>query len=127
MNLATRRRVRLRAGDRCEYCTLPQSAVPLVRFHIEHIIALKHGGNDEDTNLALACFHCNVHKGSNIAGIDPETGELMELFNPRTQHWHNHFTVDNDLILGLTSHGRTTVDVLKMNGEDLRALRREVP
>ena len=30
---------------------------------------------DED-NLALACAHCNRHKGPNLAGFDPETGML---------------------------------------------------
>jgi len=34
-------------------------------------------------NLALACLHCNQHKGPNIAGRNPETGEIVELFHPR--------------------------------------------
>jgi hypothetical protein len=34
-----------RAGQRCEYCRLPQAVMP-VTFHVEHIVARKHGGDD---------------------------------------------------------------------------------
>jgi 5-methylcytosine-specific restriction endonuclease McrA len=39
--------VRQRAGRRCEYCHLPDSAMEPEDFHVEHIIARKHGGSDE--------------------------------------------------------------------------------
>lgn len=42
-------------------------------------------------NLALACFHCNNHKGPNIGGIDQETGEKAFFYNPRTDTRHEHF------------------------------------
>jgi hypothetical protein len=57
MDADTRKRVRERAGDRCEYCLLPQSGLPIARFHIEHVIARQHGGTDAPDNLALACHH----------------------------------------------------------------------
>jgi 5-methylcytosine-specific restriction endonuclease McrA len=60
---ALRERVGARALRRCEYCHLQQALVPLVVFHVDHIVARKHGGGDGDENLALACFHCNLHKG----------------------------------------------------------------
>ena len=41
----------------------------LMPFQEDHIIARKHRGGSERSNLATACFHCNNHKGSNIAGI----------------------------------------------------------
>ena len=91
MDDATRRRVRSRAGDRCEYCGLPQDAVPLVTFHIEHVTPKQHGGTDDPANLALACYHCNLHKGPNLAGIDPDTGERTPLYDPRRQRWDDHF------------------------------------
>jgi 5-methylcytosine-specific restriction endonuclease McrA len=84
MDQATRQGVRVRAGDQCEYCRLPQEWSPLARLQIEHIRPKKHGGTDDDGNLALACIHCNCHKGSNLTGIDPQTEEIVELFNPRT-------------------------------------------
>ena len=73
--------VRRRAAGRCEYCLFPESASEL-HFHIDHIIAEKHGGQSESENLALACFSCNLRKGPNIAGLDPDTRELTPLFNP---------------------------------------------
>jgi 5-methylcytosine-specific restriction endonuclease McrA len=53
-----KRQVRRRARYRCEYCQLPQSAWP-VRHQVEHIIAEQHEGDDEPSNLALACAHWN--------------------------------------------------------------------
>jgi 5-methylcytosine-specific restriction endonuclease McrA len=60
MNAATKLAVRERALDRCEYCRLPQSAQLYVTFHVEHILARKHGGTDDPSNLALACERCNA-------------------------------------------------------------------
>lgn len=84
MDQIKRRRVRERARDRCEYCQLPQEHSPVAKLQIEHIIPKKHGGNDDLKNLALACIDCNLHKGSNLTGIDPETGTIVQLYNPRT-------------------------------------------
>jgi hypothetical protein len=125
MVAAIRRQIRERAGNRCEYCHLPQAAAPLVPFHVEHIIAIQHGGSDEPANLALACFHCNLHKGPNIAGIDPDTGELVALFDPRNQTWTDHFEQFGSSIVGQTTIGRATVAVLAMNADQLRQLRIE--
>jgi hypothetical protein len=72
MDAAVRELVRERAGNRCEYCRLRQDHTPFV-LQIEHIIARKHGGGDELSNLALACDRCNLHKGSDLTAIDPET------------------------------------------------------
>jgi 5-methylcytosine-specific restriction endonuclease McrA len=83
IDAATRRLVRDRAGDKCEYCGLPQIRSPLAALQIEHILPRKHGGGDAPENLALACIDCNLCKGSNIAGIDPATGAMTELFHPR--------------------------------------------
>jgi 5-methylcytosine-specific restriction endonuclease McrA len=77
-----KRRVRRRARHRCEYCQLPQSASQ-ARPQVEHIIADQHEGGDEPSNLALACIHCNLHKGPNIAGLDPVTRDLTRLYDPR--------------------------------------------
>lgn len=117
--------VRQRAGDRCEYCRLKQEHLPFSTFHVEHIIARQHGGSDNPGNLALACDRCNAYKGPNLTGIDPETGEVVRLFNPRVHRWETHFREVEASILGLTSMGRATVRVLNMNEERrvrLRAL-----
>lgn len=109
-----KRLVRQRANDRCEYCHMLQS-VSALRLQIEHIIAVKHGGTDEDQNLALACIDCNLGKGSNLAGLDPDTGALTSLFHPRRHIWSEHFAWNGPVLTGLTPEGRTTIVVLNIN------------
>lgn len=113
----------LEAAGRCEYCLFPESASELP-FHIDHIIAQKHGGQSESENLAWACFSCNLRKGPNIAGLDPETGELTPLFNPRTHGWADHFAWDGLLLRGKTAIGRATVAVLDINQVDSMTIRK---
>jgi hypothetical protein len=126
MDAATRRNVRQRAHDCCEYCRLPQSAQPFVPFHIEHIIARQHGGTNDPENLCLACERCNAAKGPNLAGRDPATGDIERLFDPRHQAWHEHFEFRGPVIVGLTAIGRATVGVLNMNERRRVQLRTEL-
>lgn len=114
--------VRTRAGLRCEYCRLPERYYTEL-FQIEHIVARSHGGGDDHHNLALACRHCNLHKGTNLSGIDPLTSRLTRLFNPRTDNWAEHFTIQRGVVCGLTAVGRTTVSVLNMNTDRRSELR----
>ena len=123
MDAATRQHVRDRAGNRCEYCGLRQEHSPLVPLQIEHVTPKKHGGSDESDNLALACIDCNLHKGPNLAGRDPETGQITALYNPRTNRWADHFERSGPHIVGKTAVGRTTIYVLDMNGEERVELR----
>lgn len=109
-----RRRVRRRARYRCEYCQFPQSALP-VRHQVDPIIAEQHEGADEPSNLALACAHCNLHKGPNLSGIDPVTRDLTRLYNPRQDRWREHFAWQGAVLIGLTGIGRTTIQVLAIN------------
>lgn len=43
------------------------------------------------------------------------TGELAPLYNPRLQHWDEHFELVGDEIIGKTPIGRITVRLLQMN------------
>jgi 5-methylcytosine-specific restriction endonuclease McrA len=113
-----RRRVRRRARYRCEYCQLPQSASE-ARHQVDHVIADQHEGGDEYSNLALACIHDNLHKGPNIAGLDPVTRELTRLYNPRRDRWREHFAWQGAVLIGLTAVGRTTIQVLAINDRDV--------
>ena len=123
MDAATRELVRKRAGDRCEYCRLTQRHMPVPTFHTEHIVARKHRGGDEPENLALACDQCNLHKGADLSGLDPNTGEMVRLFHPRRDVWSDHFRFDGAQIAGLTPCGRTTAWLLQMNSEERVELR----
>jgi HNH endonuclease len=123
MGARLRQFVRQRAKNCCEYCALAQDSEPL-SFHIEHIIPRQHGGKDSAENLALACHHCNLHKGTNLSGLDPKTGKLTRLFHPRLDDWDEHFKNREGEIIGLSAVGRTTLNLLRMN-EDGRLQLRE--
>jgi hypothetical protein len=125
MNAATRDFVRQRARERCEYCRLHQRHSELAH-HVEHIVARSHGGSSSPENLALSCHRCNLHKGPNLSGIDPETGELVPLFHPRQDHWTEHFFYEDVRIEGITATGRATVQVLAMNDARRLDIRREL-
>jgi hypothetical protein len=120
---AIRAQVRTRARDCCEFCGLGQERELFFTFHVEHIIARQHRGADDLENLALACYHCNLHKGTNLTSLDPQTGELTALFHPRLQRWSDHFLMNGTLVTGTSAVGRTTVALLKMNAPDRRRLR----
>jgi len=91
MDRHTRQFVHERAKNQCEYCGLSQELSPVAQLQIEHIVPRKHGGGDNEQNLALACIDCNLAKSSNLTGIDPATEAIVQLFNPRTQDWDEHF------------------------------------
>jgi hypothetical protein len=121
-----------RAGNRCEYCRLPQGAFRR-RFHIEHIIARQHGGSASLDNLAFASWTCNLKKGPNLSGIDPATGLVAALFHPREHHWLEHFSAHVATLVplgieirGLTPVGRATVRVLALNEEMRQMVRYEL-
>jgi len=118
-----RRRVRQRAGNRCEYCRLHQEHEAESPFHIEHIVAQQHGGTDYEENLALACCWCNAIKGPNLASVDPDTGMLTRLFHPRKDRWADHFRRAGAQIIGMTDVGRTTAWLLQFNEADNLAQR----
>ncbi len=125
MDRAVRELVRRRAGESCEYCGIPQSATPLIAFHVEHVLARQHGGTDDIECLALACDRCNAYKGPNLTGIDPDTGKVVPLFHPRQDAWADHFAVRGGRVVGLSPAGRATVRLLNMNAPRRVELRRE--
>jgi len=101
---------------------LPSLVYPLP-FHVDHIIARQHGGRSVLENLAFSCLHCNRHKGPNIAGRDPTTGELSRLFHPRRDQRNDHFEWVGSELIGKTAIGRITIQVLAINAPDFRAVR----
>ena len=122
---AYRSEVARRAHYRCEYCLYPEAAssTPL---EVEHLIPEAKGGITTLDNLALCCRSCNLHKYVKVDAADPITGETTSLFNPRGQHWREHFTLDRDTgaIQGVTPAGRATEKALVLNSPHAVATRR---
>ena len=112
------RRVREAARQRCGYCLSPQHLV-MARLEIEHILPHARGGTDDEPNLWLSCPLCNGHKSDRTEGLDPETGQIVPLFNPRRQSWNEHFRWADDgiRIFGLTPTGRATVVLLRLSDD----------
>ncbi|REJ96622.1 MAG: HNH endonuclease [Planctomycetota bacterium] len=122
----TRQLVRDRAGNRCEYCHLPQADAPYFTFHVEHIRAKQHGGGDDPANLCLACPDCNSAKGPNLSAIDPDSDQLTPLFQPRTDSWDEHFEYSGAIIEGRTGRGRATARLLRFNDPERVRIREEL-
>jgi hypothetical protein len=110
-----RRLVRDRAAHRCEYCHLPDFHPVGEPFHMEHVRAKQHGGDNNPENLAWACHRCNFCKGPNLTGIDPKTEKVVSLFHPRADKWEEHFVLRGAELRGRTPKGRATVELLQMN------------
>jgi hypothetical protein len=105
-----------RAEHRCEYCAAPE-AVFNFPFEVEHVVPSSRGGSDHESNLALTCRSCNIHKSAALSGWDDGSQTETTLFNPRLDRWREHFELDLDRgeIRGLTATGRVTVAQLRMN------------
>jgi hypothetical protein len=114
-----------RAQKRCEYCQswMHNAIHP---FNIDHIIPGKEGGTHDPENLALSCGGDNNNKGDRTTAPDPLTKDVVPLFHPRKDNWALHFAWSEDFLdmIGLTPTGRATVELLKLNREGLRNMRR---
>jgi len=110
-----RQQVTERAQGLCEYCQTAQIIV--VTMEVDHIIPVSASGQTSLENLCLMCRGCNSFKHDIQKGLDPDTGEQVDLFNPRKQKWSDHFSWNEDatLIIGLTATGRATINQLRMN------------
>ena len=114
-----RQQVRKRANYLCEYCHALEEA-SAARFEIDHIQPRSLGGSDAFKNLALACQRCNSYRYNFTKGIDPESQDLITLFNPRLQRWNEHFVWKQGglIIQGKTSVGRATCNRLDLNDQN---------
>lgn len=107
------RHVHERANYTCEYCQTSQRVIGQA-MHVEHIDP---SGGDNLENLCLSCSSCNLSKARATSALDPLTGQITPLFNPRVQSWAEHFQwAENGIrLVGLTTMGRATIIRLKMN------------
>ena len=117
-------RVRQRARFLCEYCHTSEQW-QYVPFTVDHVLPVAKGGQTELENLALACFHCNRRKSDLVTAVDPQTDEVVPIFNPRQDKWNEHFvwSADGLTIVALTAVGRATVNQLALNRERIIPIR----
>ena len=130
-----RERVKRAAGYQCEYCKMR-----LWPLTVDHVIPkfrwsatdererhqLPFADPDDERNLCCACFECNViGKRQRETGVDPHTGDVVRLFNPRSDDWSDHFEwVEGFIeIRGRTAVGRATVELLGLNSDRYREQR----
>lgn len=112
-----------RARNICEYCLIAEED-SFYRHQIEHIISLKHDGDSDRSNLALACVFCNRNKGSDVGTFSGIDRTFTRFYNPRTDSWNEHFKLEGILIAGLTDIGEGTARILRFNGDDRLAERK---
>ena len=101
-----------RARHRCSYCQTAESVTGSM-FTVDHVIPEALGGHTTAENLCLACWECNRLKRARIAGVDPDSGAVVRLFNPNVQRlartlrmaegWPANRRLDSDR----TSHGHS--------------------
>lgn len=65
----------------CAYCgiDLDPTAPPQTTHAIEldHIIPVSKGGTDDESNLALACWQCNISKSSKSFSVLPPKKKML--------------------------------------------------
>ncbi len=121
-----REAVEKRAKYVCEYCLIPQMDAHFIH-HIDHILPRQHGGRTVLENLALACWRCNINKGTNVGTFDLETRNLTRFFNPRIDIWSENFHLhENGIFELLTAESRVTARILKFNDSERIEERREL-
>ena len=121
---ALRQQVTERAQGLCEYCQRAQ--IIIVTMEIDHIVPQTADGETELGNLCLVCRGCNSFKQDFQNGVDPLTGDVVALFNPRLEQCSAHFewSENGTTLIGLTVTGRATIERLRMNSDGILASRR---
>ena len=119
-----REQVIKRANNRCEYCLLSQTGQEAT-FHIDLVSPRTLKGGTTLDNLALACVSCSLRKSAKVSATDPENGLEVQLYNPRSQLWSEHFQWKGALAVPLTTIGRATIAALALNRSIMLEIRRE--
>lgn len=112
-----------RASYKCEYCLIHKDDT-FFPCQIDHIISIKHGGGNDEENLAYSCIYCNRNKGSDLGSVLLPDTTLVRFYNPRIDQWHDHFSIEEGMIIGKTAIGKVTIKVLGLNTPE-RVLERQ--
>jgi len=103
-----------RANFKCEYCRIPDLGAG-ISFHIDHILASKHGGMTTLENLAYCCPECNIFKGTDFATFLFGNEKSIRFFNPRKDEWEEHFENVDGLIQFKSEIGQATINIFQIN------------
>lgn len=124
MNKSLRKRVKERARYLCEYCLSPERFCTAY-YEGDHITPSSAGGKDEFENFANTCGGCNNNKSNATHAVDPFTGQIVSLYNPRIHIWAEHFCWNDTylVMIGTSPIGRATIKKLKLNREEVVNLR----
>ena len=110
--------IRLQVKERaiycCEYCKLPE-LFSFIGFELDHIIPLKHGGNNNFDNLAWACAVCNNCKGTDVGTFLLPDLDLIRFYHPRLDNWEDHFELSRPMITPKTNIGEATIKIFQFN------------
>ena len=117
--------VKNRANECCEYCRVPE-IFSFLGYEIDHIIAIKHGGTNDLSNLAWACTICNNLKGTDIGTMLLPEQTIVRFYNPRTDIWEEHFETSKALINSKTEIGEATVKIFQFNSLERLRERQEL-
>lgn len=121
-----RKTVAERANFRCEYCRI-SALDSFFKFHIDHIISVKHGGETVSENLAYACQICNLNKGTDLFTYLEAPTDAVRFFNPRQDEWTEHFDVKHTgRIISKTPVGAATIKIFNLNHPESIIERREM-
>lgn len=93
-----------RDGFACRYCG---RQAPDVKLHVDHIVPVARGGNNDPDNLITACADCNLGKGVSVPDLaDLDTTELLaeewlrlfeQLWDERNSLDERHYEEDAEL------------------------------
>lgn len=103
-----------RANYACEYCRR-REAYSFIKFQIDHIISLKHGGLTLSENLAYSCPIFNGNKGSDVGTMLQNEEIFVRLFNPRKHDWVEHFGLVEGAFVPKSEIAEATIKVLDLN------------
>ena len=122
---ALRARIAKQFAGCCAFCRT-QERVSGIKLTVDHIVPESLGGTSEESNLCLACWDCNFHKGIQVTAFDTILEKRLRLFHPQQQKWSDHFEWSQDglYILAKTPVGRVTIDALWLNRTELTVARR---
>ena len=81
----------------------------------EHVFPRSAGGTNDIDILALACPSCNLHKSDRVAIELAGFDQPIALFNPRKDHWRDHFEWDDYTIIGKMDVGEATIAARDLN------------